>query len=86
MLRFGHVPKRERTRAQVRLGTSENSQNERNAMRLVYLDITGKHELPDRFQYCDQPWLYMYRTEIYSEEEYLDYLQRHPTHNLLMTT
>ena len=27
----------------------------------------------------------MYRTEIYSEEEYLDYLQKHPMHNLLMT-
>ena len=27
----------------------------------------------------------MYRTEIYSEEEYVDYLQRHPEHNLLIT-
>ena len=27
----------------------------------------------------------MYRSEIYSEEEYLDYLKRHLEHNLLMT-
>ena len=27
----------------------------------------------------------MYRTKIYSEEEYIDYLKRHPEHNLLMT-
>ena len=27
----------------------------------------------------------MYRTEIYSEEEYIDYLKRHPENNLLMT-
>ena len=27
----------------------------------------------------------MYKTEIYSEDEYLDYVKRHPTHNLLMS-
>ena len=29
--------------------------------------------------------LYMYGTEIYSEDEYIDYLGRHPEHNLLVT-
>ena len=38
-----------------------------------------------RFHYIGQSWLYMCRTEIYSEDEYIDYLGRHPEHNLLMT-
>jgi hypothetical protein len=54
-------------------------------MRLVYLDIGNKTDLPDRFRYIDQPWLYMFRTEIYSEEEYIEYLERNPQHNLLMS-
>ena len=54
-------------------------------MRLVYLDIEGKHEIPDRFHYLGKPWLFMFRTEVYSQEEYVDYLERNPTHNLLMS-
>ena len=38
-----------------------------------------------RFHYIGQSWLYMYRTELYSEDEYIYYLGRHPDHNLLMT-
>ena len=43
-----HLPKPDRTRAQVRLGTSESSQLEHNAMRLVYLDIASEKDAPDR--------------------------------------
>jgi len=69
----------------VKMGVSEASQVEHNAMRLASLDLDGRLDLPDRFRYIDQPWLYMYRTEIYSEEEYIDYLERNPHYNLLMS-
>ena len=55
------------------------------ANRLVYIDVHDQKDVPDRFHYIGQSWLYMYRTEIYSEDEYVDYLGRHPDHNLLMT-
>ena len=55
-------------------------------MRLVFLDIGSKQEqLPDRFQYIGQPWLYMFRTENYSEEECIEYLQKNPHYNLLLS-
>ena len=54
-------------------------------MRLVYLDVSGPQDLPDRFRYLGRPWLYMFRSEIYAEDEYIEYLERNPTHNLLMT-
>ena len=69
----------------MRLGSSEKSQNEHNTMRLVYLDVSGPQDLPDRFRYLGRPWLYMFRSEIYAEDEYIEYLERNPTHNLLMT-
>ena len=54
-------------------------------MRLVFLDIGSKQEqLPDRFQYIGQPWLYMFRTEN-SEEECIEYLQKNPHYNLLLS-
>ena len=85
LLRHGHLPKVDRTRAQMQLGISEQSQLEHKATRLVYLDVHDEKDVPDRFHYIGQSWLFMYRTEIYSEEEYVDYLKRHPEHNLLMT-
>ena len=85
LLRAAHLPKPDRTRAEVKMGVSEASQVEHNAMRIVYLDFDSRKDLPDRFRYIDQPWLYMYRTEIYSEEEYIDYLGRNPHYNLLMS-
>ena len=85
LLRGAHLPKPDRTKAQVRLGVSEQSQLEHNAVRLVYLDFPSRLDIPTSFRYIDQPWLYMYRTEIYSEEEYLDYLKRNPQHNLLLS-
>ena len=54
-------------------------------MRIVFLDIDGKQDIPDRFHYLGKPWLFMYRNEIYSQDEYEDYLQRNPTHNLLLS-
>ena len=86
LLRHGHLPKVDRTRAQMQLGISEQSQLEHKATRLVYLDVHDQN-VPDRFHYIGQSWLFMYRTEIYSEEEYIDidYLKRHPENNLLMT-
>ena len=85
LLRSAHLPKPDRTRAQVKMGVSEASQVEHNAMRLAYLDLDGRLDLPDRFRFIDQPWLYMYRPEIYSEEDYIDYLERNPHYNLLMS-
>ena len=85
LLRHGHLPKMDRTHAQVKLGVSESSQLEHMATRLVYIDVHDQKDVPDRFHYIGQSWLYMYRTEIYSEDEYVDYLGRHPDHNLLMT-
>ena len=55
------------------------------ATRLVYIGVHGQKDVPDRFHYIGQSWLYMDRTEIYSEDENIDYLGRHPDHNLLMT-
>ena len=54
---FVLLPKPDRTRAQVKMGVSEASQVEHNAMRLVYLDLGSRLDLPDRFRYIDQPWL-----------------------------
>jgi hypothetical protein len=85
LLCFAHLPKPDRTRAQVKLGVSESSQKEHAAMRLVYLDFDHIGMLPDRFRYIGQRWLYMYKTQIYSEGEYVDYLGHHPEHNLLLT-
>ena len=70
----------------MQLGISEQFQLEHKATRLVYLDVHDQN-VPDRFHYMGQSWLFMYRTEIYSEEEYIDidYLKRHPENNLLMT-
>ena len=76
----------ERTKAQVQLGVSEQSQQEHRATRLVYLDVHDQKDVPDRFHYMGQSWLFMYRTEIYSQEEYVDFLQRNPGDNLLMTS
>ena len=85
VLRFAHLPRTDRTPAQIRLGVSENSQMEHAAMRLVFLDIDSKQDIPDRFHYLGKPWLFMFKTEFYSEDEYVDYLERNPTHNLLMS-
>ena len=85
LLRAAHLPKPSRTKAQVKMGISEQSQVEHNAMRLVYLDFPSRHDVPQSFKYFDQPWIYMYRTELHSEEEYIDYLQRNPQHNLLLS-
>lgn len=57
LFRSAHIPKPDRTRAQVKMGVSEASQVEHNAMRLVYLDLGSRLDLPDRFRYIDQPWL-----------------------------
>jgi len=54
-------------------------------MRLVYLDIANEKDAPDRFRYLGQPWLYMFKAETYSDEEYVEYLERNPTHNLLLS-
>ena len=85
MLRAAHLPKPSRTKAQVKMGISEQSQLEHNAMRLVYLDFPSRRDMPSSFKYIDQPWLYMCRPEVYSEEEYIDYLKRNPQHNLLLS-
>ena len=85
LLKSAHLPKPGRTKAQVKMGVSEQSQLEHNAMRLVYLDLASRLDVPKSFRYIDQPWFYMYRTEIYSEEEYIDYLNRNPQHNLLLS-
>ena len=85
LLRSAHLPKPSRTKAQVKMGVSEQSQLEHNAMRLVFLDFPSRRDMPQSFGYIDQPWIYMYRTELYSEEEYIEYMQRNPTHNLLLT-
>ena len=77
--------KPDRTKAQVRLGVSEQSQLEHNAMRLVFLDIPSRLGMTSSFKYIDQPWIYMCRTEVYSEEEYIEYLQRNPQNNLLLS-
>ena len=42
LLWAAHLPKPDRTKAQVRLGISEQSQLEHNAMRLVYLDFPSR--------------------------------------------
>ena len=76
----GHLPKVDPTSAQMQLGISEQSQLEHKATRLVYLDVHDQKEVPDRFHYIGQSWLF-----IYSEDEYIDYLKRHPENNLLMT-
>ena len=86
LLRHAHLPKTERTKAQVQLGVSEQSQQEHLATRLVYLDVRDQRDVPDRFHYIGQSWLFMYRTEIYSQDEYIDFLQRNPTDNLLLTS
>ena len=83
LLRAAHLPKPDRTKGQVRLGASEQSQH--NAMRLVFLDFPSRRDMPRSFGYIDQPWLYMYRTEVYSEEEYIEYLERNPHNNLLLS-
>jgi len=57
LFRSAHLPKPDRTKAQVKMGVSEASQVEHNAMRLVYLDLGSRLDLPDRFRYIDQPWL-----------------------------
>ena len=85
LLRAAHLPKPDRTKAQVKLGVSEQSQLERNAMRLVFLDIPSRLDMPSSVKYSDQPWIYMYRTEVYSEEEYIEYLGRNPQHNFLLS-
>ena len=85
LLKSAHLPKPSRTKAQVKMGVSEQSQLEHNAMRLVFLDLASRLDVPKSFRYIDQPWLYMYRTDIYSEEEYIDYLKRNPQHNLLLS-
>ena len=86
LLRNAHLPKTDRTKAQVQLGVSEQSQQEHLATRLVYLDVRDQRDVPDRFHYIGQSWLFMYRTEIYSQDEYIDFLQRNPTDNLLLTS
>ena len=86
LLRHAHLPKVERTKAQVQLGVSEQSQQEHWATRLVYLDVHDEKDVPDRFHYIGQSWLFMYRTEICSQEEYVDFLKRNPGENLLMTS
>eukprot|EP00435_Cladocopium_sp_Y103_P041234 s3220_g11.t1 len=80
-----HLPKPDRDRVQVRLGNSQNSQLEHMSARLVYIDLPRVNMLPDRFRYIGELWLVMFRTEVYSLEEYKDYLQRNPSHNLLTT-
>lgn len=75
----------ERTHAQVQLGVSEQSQLEHMATRLVYIDVHDQKDVPDRFHYIGQSWLYMYRTEILSEDEYINYLGLRPENYLLMT-
>ena len=45
----------------------------------------NKQDIPDRFHYLGKPWLFMFKTEIYSRDEYVNYLERNPTHNLLMS-
>jgi len=59
VLRAAHLPKPDRTKAQVRLGVSEQSQLEHNAMRLVFLDFPSRLDMPSSFKYIDQPWIYM---------------------------
>lgn len=54
-------------------------------MRLVYLDTANEQDAPDRFRYLGQPWLYMFKAETYSEEGYVEYLERNPTRNLLLS-
>ena len=49
LLRHGHLPKVDRTRAKVQLGVSEQSQLEHMATRLVYLDAHDQKDVPDRF-------------------------------------
>ena len=61
LLRHAHLPKVERTKAQVQLGVSEQSQQEHRATRLVYLDVHDQKDVPDRFHYIGQSWLFMYR-------------------------
>ena len=51
LLRHGHLPKVDRTRAQMQLGISEQSQLEHKATRLVYLDVHDQRDVPDRFHY-----------------------------------
>ena len=51
LLRHGHLPKMDRTRAQVKLGVSESSQLEHLATRLVYLNVHDQRDVPDRFHY-----------------------------------
>ena len=82
LLRHAHLPKVERTKAQVQLGVSEQSQQEHRATRLVNLDVHDQKDVPDRFHYIGQSWLFMYRTEIYSQEEYVDFLSRNPGETL----
>ena len=86
LLRHAHLPKVDRTKAQMQLGVSEQSEQEHPAARLVYLDVHDQKEVPDRFDYIGQSWLFMYRAEIYSQEEYADFLKQHPGENLLMTS
>ena len=54
-------------------------------MRLVFLDFPSRLDVHSSFKYIDQPWIYMYRTEVYSEEEYIEYLERNPHNNLLLS-
>ena len=85
LLRAAHLPKPSRTKAQVKMGISEQSQLEHDAVKLVYLDFPSRKDVPSSVRYIDQPWIYMCRTEVYSEEEYIDYLKRNPEHNLLLS-
>eukprot|EP00435_Cladocopium_sp_Y103_P045614 s418_g13.t1 len=85
MLAKCHLPKPDRDRVQIRLGNSQNSQLEHLCARLVYIDLPRVNMLPDRFRYIGELWLVMFRTEVYSLEEYKDYLKRNPSQNLLTT-
>jgi hypothetical protein len=53
LLRAAHLPKPDRTKAQVRLGVSEQSQLEHNAMWLVYPDFPSRLDVPTSFRYVD---------------------------------
>eukprot|EP00435_Cladocopium_sp_Y103_P009618 s3407_g2.t1 len=85
MLAHCHLPKPDRDRAQIRLGNSQNSQLEHLSARLVYIDLPRVNMLPERFTYLGELWLVMFRTEVFSLEEYKDYLIRNPDQNLLTT-
>ena len=54
-------------------------------MRFVYRYIDGKQDIPDRFHYhyIGQRF-YMIKIEVFSGEEYTDYLEHHPRQNLIL--